>query len=201
MGKLIKLYHDNTSVKLLSQIVDALESGAIVIYPTDTLYAIGCSLNMIKSINNIKKLKGKHNDNLAIICSDIQQVAKYAKVDNSSFKLLRDHTPSPVTFIMDATGSVPNKFLEGKKDVGVRIPTNPITRQIVEMLGVPLVTTSLPLGKLDDEDMIDSELLWEEYGDRVDIFVDGGEARNSPSTVVELKSGEIEVIRQGEYIF
>ncbi|MFI3321021.1 MAG: L-threonylcarbamoyladenylate synthase [Rikenellaceae bacterium] len=201
MGKLIKLYSDNTSAKLLAEVVGALEAGAIIIYPTDTLYAIGCSLSMVKSINNIKKMKGKSDDNLALICADIQQLSRYAKVDNRSFRVLKEHTPAPVTYVMEATGSVPNKFLESKKMVGVRITQNPIVQQIVEILGVPLVTTSLPIGGIDDEDIINPELLWEEYGDRVDIFVDGGYAYNAPSTVVELIGGELNIIRQGEYEF
>ena len=201
MGKFIKLYKDNTSAKLLTEIVDALNSGAIIIYPTDTLYAMGCSLNQVKAINRIKDIKGKKDDNLALICPDMQSVAKYAKVDNASFRVLKEHTPAPVTYIMEAMGLVPNKFLDGKKFVGIRITENNITQSIVEMLGVPLVTTSLPSGKLDIEDVINPELLREEYENIVDIFIDGGEALNIPSTVVELDNGEITVIRQGEYTF
>ncbi len=201
MGKFIKLYKDNTSRKLISEIVDALNGGAVIIYPTDTLYAIGCSLDQIKAINKIKEIKRKTDDNLALICPDMQSIAKYAKVDNASFKVLKEHTPAPVTYIMEAMGSVPNKFLEGKKFVGVRITENPITQAIVEMLGVPLVTTSLPSGKLDIEDVINPELLREEYENIVDIFIDGGDAFNSPSTVVELANGEVTIVRQGEYTF
>ncbi len=201
MGRLIKLYGDNTDDKLLRQIADALSSGAIVIYPTDSLYALGCSLEAIKSIARIKQLKGKRDDNLSLICGSLQQASKYVKIDNASFKVLRDHTPSPVTFIMDATSLIPNKFLDGKKQVGIRITSNSITAQIIEQLGVPLVSTSLPALSLDSEDMTNVELLWEEYGDRVDIFVDGGDASDSPTTVVMLKSGEVEIIREGEYTF
>lgn len=201
MGKLYKLYKENTSIKILSEIAEAIEGGATVIYPTDTLYAIGCSLNMIKTIARIKQLKGKTDDNLSLICSDLQQVSRYVKVDNASFKVLKEHTPAPVTYIMDATGSVPNKFLEGKKTVGIRITENPIIQSLVERLGVPLVTTSLPVCSLESEDIINPELLWEEYRTKVDIFIDGGEAFNTPSTVVTLSQGEIVVIRQGEYMF
>ncbi len=201
MGKYIRLYKEGTSPKLLSEIIEALKRGAVIIYPTDTLYAVGCSLTEIKAINKIKELKGKKDDNLALICSDIQSVSKYAKVDNMSFKVLKEHTPAPVTFIMEAMGSVPNKFLDGKRHVGIRVTENPITRTIVEMLGVPLVTTSLPARGLDIEDIIKPELLREEYEGLVDIFIDGGEAINIPSTVVELSGGEITIVRQGEYTF
>lgn len=201
MGKLLKLYKENTSVKVLSEVVQALENGAIIIYPTDTLYAIGCSLNMIKAIAKIKQLKGKTDDNLSLICCNLQHVSRYAKVDNASFKVLKEHTPAPVTYIMEATGSVPNKFLEGKKTVGIRITENPITQALVELLGVPLVTTSLPISSLESEEIINPELLWEEYRSKVDIFIDGGEAFNTPSTVVTLDQGEVTIIRQGEYMF
>ncbi len=201
MGRSIKLSEDNTDDRKLRQISDALSTGAIVIYPTDSLYAMGCSLEAIKSIARIKQLKGKHDDNLSIICHSLQQASKYVKIDNSSFKVLRDHTPAPITFIMNATSLVPNKFLDGKKQVGIRITSNPITAQIIEQLGIPLVTTSLPTKSLENEDMGNVELLYEEYGDLVDLFIDGGDAESEPTTVVMLDDGELTLLREGKYIF
>ncbi|MFI3314286.1 MAG: L-threonylcarbamoyladenylate synthase [Rikenellaceae bacterium] len=201
MGRLIKLYSENTNQKSLSLVVDALMQGAILIFPTDSFYAMGCSLESVKAINLIKQKKGKNNDNLALICSSLQQASKYAKVDNATFKILKEHTPAPVTYILEATNTLPNKFLQGKKQVGIRITTNAIIQQIVELLGHPMVTTSIPKGKLEQDDMLNPELLWEEYASSVDFFIDGGDVPNTPSTVVELKSGELTIIREGGYTF
>lgn len=197
MGRLIKLYKDNTSEKELKSIAEALDRGAIIIYPTDTLYALGCSLNNIKAISRIKEVKHKDNDNLSLIFSDISQLSEYARVDNREFKIVRRNTPGPFTFILNASKSVPNKFLERKQTVGVRIPDNSITRSIVEMLGCPLVSTSLVFRNLEEAYRVNPELIWEEYRNKVDIMVDGGEATLTPSAVVNLSDGDIEIIREG----
>ncbi len=199
MGQLIRLYDENPNPKTIREVVAALESGAIVIYPTDTLYAMGCSVENIKTISKIKAIKGKDNDNLSLICNDLQCAAKYARIDNATFKILREHAPAPVTFVLKPTGNVPNKFLSSKKSVGIRIPDSNIARAIVEELGHPLVSTSLPLSSLEEENQHNSELLWEEYGDKVDIFIDGGDSNTTPSTVVEIENGSITILREGAY--
>lgn len=199
MGRLIKLYENNTSERNLREIADALDSGAIIIYPTDTLYAIGCSLKNIKAITKIKELKNKTNDNLSLIFSDISQLSEYARIDNSQFKLIKRNTPGEVTFILNATKGIPNKFLEKKNTIGIRIPNNEITRKIVDTLTYPLVSTSLTFKELDEVDTINPELIWDEYRNKIDIMVDGGTASLSPSTVVDLSNGDIEIIREGDY--
>ncbi|MFI3267622.1 MAG: L-threonylcarbamoyladenylate synthase [Rikenellaceae bacterium] len=200
MGRLIKLYETNTSERDLRTIADALEAGAMIIYPTDTLYALGCSLNSIKTIAKLKELKNKKNDNLSLIFSDISQLSEYARVDNSQYKIIKRNTPGAVTFILNATREVPNKFLEKKSTVGIRIPDNNITTQIVSSLGVPLVSTSIDFKNLDVEDSINPELIWEEYKDKVDLMVDGGMAQLIPSTVVDMSSGDVEIVREGDYV-
>lgn len=197
MGRLIKLYEDKTSERDLRFIAEALEAGAIIVYPTDTLYALGCSLNHIKAITKIKELKGKNNDNLSLIFSDISQLSEYARVDNAQFKIIKRNTPGAVTFILNATKGVPNKFLERKSTVGIRIPNNKITNQIVSTLGVPLVSTSLDFKNLDIEDSVNPELIWEEYCDKIDIMIDGGMAMINLSTVIDMSNGDIEIIREG----
>ncbi|MEG1794542.1 MAG: L-threonylcarbamoyladenylate synthase [Rikenellaceae bacterium] len=197
MGEIIKLYDKGTSPKQLFSIVEKLQKGAIMIYPTDTTYALGCSLNCIKSINELKKLKNKEDDNLTIICNDISNVTSYARVDNAVFKLIKRNTPAAITFILHAASSVPNAFLYNKKSVGVRIPNNPITLALVEALGVPLVSTSLPLDANSMEGDDEVSLIWEKYKNLVDIMIDGGEVPNVVSTIVDLSQGEIEIIREG----
>lgn len=197
MARLIKLYSENTSEKELRSIASALEGGAIIIYPTDTLYALGCSLNNIKAISKIKEIKRKSDDNLSLVLADISSLSEYARIDNTQFKLIKRNTPGAFTFILDASKSVPNKFLERKSSVGVRIPDNNITRQIVEALGSPLVSTSITIPNLELEDFGDPELIWEECRDMVDIMIDGGFADVSESTIVDLTDGEPEIVRQG----
>lgn len=198
MSRNIRLYPDSPNEKHLREIVGALERDAVIIYPTDTLYALGCSLKSIKGIAAVKQIKGKQSDDLSIICPDLSRIADYARVDNATFRLLRDNTPGAFTFILNASNRIPNKFLDNKRTVGIRVPANPIPLAITEMLGFPLVSTSVPPSRLDPEDMGDPELLWEEFRNKVDLFVDGGPAQLLPSTVVDCTSGEAVIVRQGQ---
>ncbi len=200
MGERYRLYEECTNEKLLREIVDMLRKDCIMAYPTDSAYALGCALSSIKSINRIKKLKNKSNDNLSLICNSLSSIADYAKVDNATFKFLKEHTPSPVTFILNASNSIPNSFLDKKKSVGVRVPINNIARRIVEELGEPLVSTTIPFRNAEEEEYTDSSLIYETIGDMVDIFVDGGDIWGQLSTVCDLTTGEPIIIRQGEYI-
>ena len=197
-GRIIRLYEDNPNPRDLRRVAYALEAGALVIYPTDTYYALGCLLTCVKTIGRLKELKGKDNDNLSIVCCDLSGLSDYARVDNAVFKLLKANTPAPVTFILNASGAVPNKFLDRKKSVGIRLPDNPITRAIVETAGVPLVSSTLV--STDAPLSGDPSLLWDEYGDRVDLMIDGGTAPMRPSTVVDLTGSEPLLVRQGDYV-
>lgn len=197
MGRLIKLYETNTSEKELRRIAESLNDGAIIIFPTDTSYALGCSLNSIKAISKIKEIKGKNDDNLSIMFSDISQLSKYARVDNTQFHIIKNNTPGEVTFILKATTNVPNKFLERKSTIGIRIPNNVITRRIIETLDFPLVSTSLDFKNVNSEDSGVPELIWEEYSTKVDIMIDAGEAPICHTTIVDICDGEITVIKEG----
>lgn len=197
MGEIIKLYDKGNSPKQLSYITEKLERGAIIIYPTDTTYALGCSLNCIKSINQLKKLKNKDDDNLTIICNDLSNITSYARVDNAAYKILKRNTPAAITFILQAASSVPNAFLDNKKSVGVRVPNNPITLALVEALGNPLVSTSLPLDASAVEGDDEVSLIWDKYKNTVDIMIDGGSVPNIVSTIVDLSQGDMEIVREG----
>lgn len=201
MAKKIRLYEECTNEKSLREIADGLLKDCIMIYPTDSAYALGCSLSSIKAINRIKKIKGKSDDNLSLICSDLSHVSDYARIDNATFKLLKENTPAPVTYILNASNRIPNSFLDKKKSVGIRIPKSNIAVRIVETLGEPLVSTTIPQGKLEGEELADPSLLFEEYGDMVDIFIDGGEIWGQLTTVVDTTNGDFEIIRQGDYEF
>lgn len=196
-GPVIRLYEDNPDPRRLREAVDALERGTVIIYPTDTYYALGCLLTCVKSIGRIKELKGKTDDHLSLICHDLSEISDYAKVDNAAFRFIRANTPAPVTFVLNASGAVPNRFLDRKRNVGIRLPDNAIPRAIVRMAGVPLVSSSLTSS--EEPSSGDPSLLWDEYAERVDMMIDGGPAPMSPSTVVDLTGGEPVILRQGEY--
>ncbi len=198
MAKKYRLYEECTNEKHVREIVDMLRRDYIMIYPTDTAYALGCALSSIKAINQIKRLKNKKDDNLSLICCNMSSASDYAKVDNATFRILKENTPSPVTFILNASNTIPNSFLDKKKSVGIRIPQCNIARVIVEELGEPLVSTTIPLTE-SEEEYSNPSLIYDEWGDRVDIFVDGGDIWGELSTVCSLVDGDISILRDGDY--
>ncbi|MCD7963173.1 MAG: threonylcarbamoyl-AMP synthase [Rikenellaceae bacterium] len=193
----IKIYPKNPDLKAVRNVVDILENDGVIIYPTDTVYALGCSLKSPKAIEKIKSIKGKKQTDMSIICPDISSISKYAKFDTPTFKLLKQNFPGPFTFILKATNKIPDKFLEKRKNIGIRMPENEIVLSIVQTLDYPLVTTSVK----DDDQIIeyttDPELIEEKYSSSVDIIVDGGYGNNEPSTIVDCTGDEPEIIRQG----
>ena len=188
---------NNINTRYIDEIVDCLRDGGIIVYPTDTVYALGCdALNnqAIERICSLKEMKSAKT-NLSIICSDISEVAQYAKFDNTQFKMMKSHLPGPFTFIFPALSKLPKAF-KGRRTVGIRIPENDIARAIVEALGRPILTTSVPG---DDEDYrCEPELIAEAFQGSVDIVVDSGRGGLMPSTVVDCTSDEPEVTRQGK---
>lgn len=194
--KTIKVWNDNLSERQLDEIVSELEMGSIIIYPTDTLYAIGCDALNIKAIDRICKLKRINPDktNLSIVCSDISQVSEYAKYDNSIFKLLRDNTPGAFTFLFRASSSLPRAF-KGRKVVGVRIPDNNVALSIVQRLGHPILTTSI---EFEDEDYArNPDLIAETYQNKIDMLIDSGDGGVEPSTIVDCTGDAPEIVRHG----
>ena len=198
MGQIIKLYPQNPDYNSINSIVKILEKGGIVIIPTDSFYAFACSIDCTKAISSIMSLKNKKSTNLSIICSDTSMASKYIIFDNEQFKILKHNTPNPITFIFDVNKRFPNAFLQCKKTVGIRIVDNQITAEIVERLGVPIVSTTITLKKSTREESIDPSLIWDEYKDKVELLVDGGDARGVPSMVVDLTDGKIEIIREND---
>jgi len=201
MGKIIKIYKNNPDSKSINQIVAKLEQGAIIIFPTDSYYSFGCSLNCQKAINAIIKLKEKKDKNLSIICSDIKMASRYININDENFRILKQNTPKPITFIFDLNKRFPNPFFECKKTVGIRIVDNNITQEIVERLGVPIVSTTVALRNATQEDSIDPSLIWDEYGSAVDILVDAGIAPGIPTMVIDLTGEEPNIIRESDVEF
>ena len=195
--KTIKTYSDSLSERQLNEIIRDLENGAIMIYPTDTIYAIGCDAMNQKAIEKICRLKGINPDktNLSIICKDLSQISEYARYDNSIYRLLKENTPGEFTFLLKASSTLPKAF-KGRKVVGVRIPKSNIAVSIVEKLGHPILTTSI---EYDDEDYaINIDLITETYNNRVDFIIDNGNGGTEPSTIIDCSGDEPEIIRQGK---
>lgn len=200
MSRLIKLYNKNNNPNDLQEIVDVLNDGGLIIYPTDTIYAIGCHGLKERAIERICRIKGidPRKNNLSIICYDLSSISEYAKVSNNIFKLMKRNLPGAFTFILNGTTRLP-KIFRNRKEVGIRMPDNPIIREIARLLDAPIMTTTLPLD--DDDDMgyaTDPELMEERFGDIVDIVIDGGMGGTKLSTIVDCTSGEPEIIRQGK---
>lgn len=197
---LLKLYKDNNSRRDLDHIAEVLNNGGIIIYPTDTTYAIGCHALKERAIERVCEIKGidiKHHL-LSVVSHDISSVSELVRIDNDTFRLMRDNLPGPFTFILPAGNRLP-KIFKNRKEVGIRIPDCPITREICEALGAPLLSTSLKVAENEDiEYMTLPELIDEKYGDRVDLIIDGGEGGTELSTVVSCIDGELEIVRQGK---
>lgn len=196
---LIKLYNENPNPRELEKVVSVLKDGGIVIYPTDTLYGMGCDALNVRAVEKICDLKGinPQKSNLSIICNDLSDISEYAKVDTPTFKLMKRNLPGPFTFILPTTSSLP-KIYKNRKTVGIRVPDNPIIREIVSMLGNPVLNASVKDEHDEIEYTTDPELIHEKWGDVADIVIDGGFGGMEPSTVVDCTSGEPEIVRQGK---
>lgn len=198
---LIRIYENNPNEKAIQQVVEVLKRGGVIIYPTDTVYGIGCDITNHKAIERVCEIRGLKVDkaNLSFICYDLTDISQYTKpFDTSVFRVLKKALPGPFTFIFNASGQVPKLLSSKKKTVGIRIPDNNIVREIVKQLGNPIVTTSIR----DEDDILeystDPELIHEKYENLVDMVIDGGYGDNIASTVVDLTSGDFEVIREGK---
>ena len=196
---LIKLYDENPSEKQIKKIVDCLSNGGLIIYPTDTIYGIGCDIFNHKAIEKVARIKNVDvkKNNFSFICQDLSQVSDFIKpLNNSTFKLMKRLLPGPYTFVLEANNNVPKLFENKKKNVGIRIPDNSIILEIVRAFGHPILTTSLPQNEEDYP--TDPELIYEEFGEMVDIVIDGGYGNNIASTILDCTSDEILIIRQGK---
>ena len=195
---LVKIYEQNPSEKELRRVVDLLERDEIVIYPTDSVYAFGCSLRSAKAIDKLRRIKGKGSAAFTVVFENIAQVAEYCRVDNAVFRILKRNLPGPFTFILNASALIPDNALERRRTIGVRIPANGVARAVVGALGCPMITASVK----DDDEVVeyttDPELIHERYGSDVALVIDGGIGDNVPTTVVDLTGDEPEILREGK---
>lgn len=196
---LTKIYSENPNLREIDKVVRIMQEGGLVIYPTDTVYAIGCDALNVRAVEKICQMKGinPQKSNLSIICYDLSNLSEYAKVSNAAFKLMKKNLPGPFTFILPTSSELP-KIYKNRKEVGIRVPDNNIIRTLVKELGNPILTMSVR----DDDDLIeyttDPELIHEKYENRIDIIIDGGYGGIEPSTVVDCTTDEFDIIRQGK---
>lgn len=198
---LTKIYPENPNPKEVARVVSLLREGGLVIYPTDTVYAIGCDALNVRAVERICRIKGVNpqKSDLSIICYDLSNLSNYAKVSNAAFKLMKKNLPGPFTFILPTSSELP-KLYKNRKEVGIRVPDNNIVRTIVHELGNPLLTMSVH----DEDDIIeystDPELIDEKYAATVDLVIDGGYGGTEASTVVNCMEDDFEIVRQGKGI-
>ncbi|MBJ10915.1 MAG: threonylcarbamoyl-AMP synthase [Flavobacteriales bacterium] len=197
---LLKIYPENPNEKKIQQVVECLKDGGVIIYPTDTVYGLGCDIFKQKAVEKIASIKKvnikKHN--FSFICSDLSHLSDFTKpIDRSTYKLMKKALPGAFTFILNANNTIPKLFKNNRKTIGIRVPNHNIPRNIVELLGNPILTTSIR----DDDSIVeystDPELIYEKYKKQVDIVIDCGYGNLVPSTIVDCSKVEIEIIRQG----
>lgn len=199
---LIHVHPDNPQDRLIKQIVGVLKNGGVIVYPTDTIYGLGCDITQHKAVERICRIKGvdPQKANLSFVCYDLSDLSHYAKqLDTAVYRTLKQYLPGPYTFILEASRQVP-KILKTKKDtVGIRVPDNNIARAIVKELGNPILSATLPGDYV--EEYTDPDLIHDKFEKLVDLVIDGGIGGMVPSTIISFVSGEAEVIREGAGVF
>lgn len=200
MAQFIKIYNENPNPKEIEKVVKVLQKGGLIIYPTDTVYGVGCDITNTKAMERVAKIKGVKLEkaNFSFICNDLSHLSDYVKqIDTATYKLLKRAFPGPYTFVLPAINNLPKAFKK-KKEVGIRVPNNNIILEIVKELGNPIVSTSI----YDEDEIIeyttDPELIFEKWQTRVDLVIDGGYGGIHPSTIIKLTENEPEVIREGK---
>lgn len=200
MAEFIKIYDENPNPKEIARVVEVLRKGGLVIYPTDTVYGLGCDITKTKGLERIARIKGIKIDkaNWSFICADLSNLSDYIRqIDTSTFKILKRALPGPYTFILPGNNNLPKEFKK-KKTVGIRVPNNSIAKALVVALGNPIVSTSIH----DEDELLeyttDPELIYEKWGNLVDVVIDGGYGDNIASTIIDLSDGEPTVIREGK---
>ena len=197
---LLKIYPENPNPRQLQQVVDVLQRGGLIVFPTDTVYAFGCDLTNNKALQRLADIRGVDlaKANFSFICSDLSNLSDFTRqIDNPTYKILRRTLPGPYTFILPGSSKLPSAFKK-KKEVGIRVPDHSVPRAIVELLGNPIVSASL----YDDDEILeyttDPELIHEKWIEKVDLVIDSGYGGNVPSTVIDLTGDQPELIREGK---
>lgn len=198
---ILKIHPDNPNSREIKKVIECLKDGGVIVYPSDTVYGIGCDIFNKKAVERIAKIKGINikKNNFSFICSDLSHISDFTKpIDNSTYKLMKRNLPGPFTFILNANNSIPKLFKINKKTIGIRVPNHNIPLEIVSQLGNPIITTSV---KEDDkilEHSTNPELIYEKLKHLVDIVIDGGFTGIQPSTIVDCTGNDFEIIRQAK---
>ncbi|MBJ6369190.1 L-threonylcarbamoyladenylate synthase [Snuella sedimenti] len=200
MAELMRIYEENPNPREISKAVNVLKRGGLIIYPTDTVYGLGCDITNVKALERVAKIKQVklEKSNFSFVCHDLSNLSDYVKqIDTSTFKILKRALPGPYTFILPGSKNLPNPFKK-RKTVGIRVPKNNIALEIVKQLGNPIISTSIR-----DEDSIleyttDPELILEKWDNLVDLVIDGGYGDNHASTIIDLSQGKPVVVREGK---
>ncbi len=197
----LKLHTENPNPRYVKMIIECLENDGVIIFPTDTIYAIGCSVNSSKALDRIARIKGvkKEKANFSFIFHDLSMLSEFTRpINNDVFKMMKRNLPGAFTFIVEANNNVPKLFKNNKKTIGIRIPDQPIITNIVRELGCPIITTSI----IDEDEisgfMTDPEEINDAYKDKVDIIIDGGFGNKEESTIVDCTDNEIVILREGK---
>ena len=197
MSQYFRVHPDNPQARLVRQAVEIIRDGGVVVYPTDTAYAIGCHINdkaALERIVRIRRLDEKHL--FTLLCRDLSEIATYARVDNVTYRLLKAHTPGKYTFVLPATGEVPRRLQDGKrKTIGIRVPENAICQALLAELGEPLITATMQLP--GEDPLTDPEDIRDRLGHQVDLVIDGGFGELSETSVIAIEEGRTEVLREG----
>ena len=198
MSQLLQIHNENPQERLIAQAVEIIQKGGVIVYPTDTSYAIGCHLGDKKAVERIRQLRmldAKHD--FTLLCEDLKQIASYARVDNQAYRILKSHTPGAYTFILKATKEVPKMLMHPKKKtIGIRVPNNNIIQAVLNSLGEPILTSTLILPG-DDYPMTDPYDIQQTLGANIDLIIDGGYCGMDETSLISLVDDNIEVLRQG----
>ena len=198
-AEFLRIHPDTPEERKIRHVVDVLRDGGVIIYPTDTIYGLGCDIHNTRAIERIARIKGikPQKNDFSFICHDLSHIADYAKVSNLAFKMMKRLLPGPYTFILDVSHRVPKILHTNKRTVGIRIPDHSIPRAIVKELGNPIITTTIK----DDDDVVqyitDPEIIFERFQHLVDLVIDGGMGGNIPSTIIDATTDDFEIVRRG----
>jgi len=199
MAQFFEIHPQNPQKRLIQQAVKIIDQGGLIIYPTDSSYALGCHIgdkNAMERIQRLRKLDKKHH--FTLVCSDLSEIGTYAKVDNSSYRLMKTLAPGPYTFLLKATSEVPRRLMNPKrKTIGVRVPDNIITHSILEELGQPIMSSTL-ISAGEHDALDDAEIIRDKFEKQVDLIIDGGPCGVEPTTVINLIDGNPEILRFGK---
>lgn len=199
MSNVVKIHPVDPQERLLLRAVEVIDGGGVIVYPTDSSYALGCHLGEKSALERIRRIRRTERDHdFTLVCSDLSEIATYARVDNWAYRMLRAHTPGPYTFILKATHDVPKRLRDPKrKAIGIRVPDNRIAQMLISLERQPVMSSTLLLPG-DDMPMTDPDEIQERVGSQVDMIIDGGTCGIEPTTVIDLSHGRIEVLREGK---